>query len=691
MTTRMLSSIFALAATTATLTASSLDVVAAATASAGSAKAAADTADLVDNDSRFWDRYLADAASSLEPTDAPAPCMTILDIACSLDDFSTLCAVLKSTGLDSAVGDPTAELTVFAPTNEAFERIADIIPELTERELVFLLLYHVTGGEITSTDLVCDGQLVMLNELSTTTVCTPDGGLFQVGVGNTSLDAPRIILPDVDACNGVIHAIDMVILPARAITDPPVPAPTDPPVPAPTDPPVPAPTDPPVPAPTDPPVPAPTDPPVPVTPAPVTSAPTSAPTPVPATPAPITAAPTPVPATPAPVTPAPITPAPTSCATIAEIACTTEGLETLCSLVVDNGLDDVLGDPTQMLTVFAPTNEAFDSIASLLPDLTPEQVVFILLYHAAPGLVLSTDLVCDGELTMVNGFNTTTICTPDGGIFQVGQGNTDLASAPRIIAADIGACNGVVHVVDMVILPIEAPPTDPPTDPAPTLAPVPAPVPVPTLAPVPAPVMAPTFSPATSLRPATISPATSLTPITLGPNNVGITVCACQPGQYLMTFGFSQTCDGSTVTPAIEGVNAVTCEVSVTSDDGTPVPGGDPVPVRVGAIQTIEFGQTGQTVGQSVVNVDLNNGSLFRYTSISVTSTEFLTDETVPGKVEWIFTGRNAEGQIVQQSISMEFSDDCDAYPVLSVGEQLGWVSFTELTAPPSAVCPSVP
>jgi hypothetical protein len=157
-----------------------------------------------------------------------------------------------------------------------------------------------------------------------------------------------------------------------------------------------------------------------------------------------------------------------------------------------------------------------------------------------------------------------------------------------------------------------------------------------------------------------------------------------------MQFEFSNTCDQSTVTPALEGVLAVSCSVIVTEDDGTPIAGGDPVPVRLGAIQAIEFGQQLQPVGQSVVNIDLNNGSLFRYTGIVVTSGEFITDDTLPAAVQWVFTGRNAGNQIVQQTIRMEFDDDCEDYPILTVGEQLGWVIFNDLTAPPSEVCSSV-
>ena len=128
----------------------------------------------------------------------------------------------------------------------------------------------------------------------------------------------------------------------------------------------------------------------------------------------------------------------------------------MCEAVVAAGLDEALSDPEASLTVFAPNNAAFEAIADVLPTLTPEQVEFVLLYHVVDGVVLSDDLVCEADVTMLNGLNTTTECVNGDGIFQVGGGNSAL-NAPRIISTDIEACNGVIHVVDNVILPPSPP------------------------------------------------------------------------------------------------------------------------------------------------------------------------------------------------------------------------------------------
>ena len=103
--------------------------------------------------------------------------------------------------------DPFNELTVFAPTNDAFNTLAseldlsleDILalPSLTD-----ILLYHVVAGTVLSTDLE-NGSVPTLNGQSVTVDIT-DGVLI-----NTSV----VTVPDLEADNGVVHVIDAVLLP----------------------------------------------------------------------------------------------------------------------------------------------------------------------------------------------------------------------------------------------------------------------------------------------------------------------------------------------------------------------------------------------------------------------------------------------------------------------------------------------
>lgn len=141
-------------------------------------------------------------------------CESIADVICALPQFEILCALVGDAGLVDALSG-TDDYTIFAPVNSAFEalslELADaIISDETLLQLV--LLSHASLGDLFSTDLECGMELSMASGAETTTVCE-DGLIFQTGPGNAPDAIPEIISTDGVACNGVIHAIDQVILP----------------------------------------------------------------------------------------------------------------------------------------------------------------------------------------------------------------------------------------------------------------------------------------------------------------------------------------------------------------------------------------------------------------------------------------------------------------------------------------------
>jgi Fasciclin domain len=118
--------------------------------------------------------------------------------------------------LETGLGKSLSEeiLTVFAPTNDAFEAIGvETLASLSLEEVTFILQYHAVEGEVLSTDLVCESEVEMANGVVTETQCLEDGSIFQVGTGNTEDSRPLIVEVDIDACNGVVHVVDNVILP----------------------------------------------------------------------------------------------------------------------------------------------------------------------------------------------------------------------------------------------------------------------------------------------------------------------------------------------------------------------------------------------------------------------------------------------------------------------------------------------
>ncbi|REL29234.1 fasciclin domain-containing protein [Rhodohalobacter sp. SW132] len=134
---------------------------------------------------------------------------------------------------------------------------------------------------------------------------------------------------------------------------------------------------------------------------------------------------------------------------IVELASENENLSTLVAAIDAAGLVETLeGDGP--FTVFAPTNEAFDALPegtleSLLQPENRELLVEILTYHVVPGKVMSGDLSDGMSAETVQG-SEVSISVSDYGV------RVDEASVSE---ADIEASNGVVHVIDSVILPPE--------------------------------------------------------------------------------------------------------------------------------------------------------------------------------------------------------------------------------------------
>jgi uncharacterized surface protein with fasciclin (FAS1) repeats len=156
----------------------------------------------------------------------------------------------------------------------------------------------------------------------------------------------------------------------------------------------------------------------------------------------------PAPASPAPTAaPAPTeAPAPAAPGTIVDVATEAGSFGTLLAAVEAAGLvDTLLGEGP--FTVFAPTDDAFaklpeGTVESLLNDIPA--LTDILLYHVVAGEVLAADVVNLESATSVQGSDIA---------ISVDGGNVFLNGEAQVVATDIAASNGVIHVIDTVILP----------------------------------------------------------------------------------------------------------------------------------------------------------------------------------------------------------------------------------------------
>lgn len=142
------------------------------------------------------------------PIEAPAGgSLTIGEVLARDGNFSTLIHAIDAAGLEGALAGP-GPYTIFAPTDEAFGRLPDTAMEELfgdpKGNLAEILLYHMAPDEYTASGLTAND-----------TVATIQGNQVTVGDsgGNLAVNGAEVVRADIPAANGVIHAIDAVMIP----------------------------------------------------------------------------------------------------------------------------------------------------------------------------------------------------------------------------------------------------------------------------------------------------------------------------------------------------------------------------------------------------------------------------------------------------------------------------------------------
>jgi uncharacterized surface protein with fasciclin (FAS1) repeats len=129
---------------------------------------------------------------------------------------------------------------------------------------------------------------------------------------------------------------------------------------------------------------------------------------------------------------------------LVEVAVNAGNFQTLVKAVQAAGLEDTLAGPGP-LTVFAPTDEAFaklpeGTVEGLLND--KEQLTKVLTYHVVPGKVMAADVQ---KLSSAK--------TVEGSELSIDTTNGVKVGSAQVVQTDIEADNGVIHVIDSVLLP----------------------------------------------------------------------------------------------------------------------------------------------------------------------------------------------------------------------------------------------
>ena len=259
-------------------------------------------------------------------------------------NHTSLKAAIDQEGLQGALQNSMATLTVFAPDNTAFDNLAtalntNIAGLLALPNLSDILLYHVLGVTVDAA-AVTNGAIV--DPLNTANTIK----MTKTSMGSVYANQAMVNGADLTADNGIVHSIDAVLLPYETVVD----------------------------------------------------------------------------------------------------VAIDNGFTSLTTAVVTAELLPALTDPLAEYTVFAPTNQAFDDLAIALGTdlngvLANPELADILLYHVVSGTVLSSGLT-NGSVPTLNGQDV-----------QVDITMGVMINTSTVTSADVTADNGVVHVIDAVLVP----------------------------------------------------------------------------------------------------------------------------------------------------------------------------------------------------------------------------------------------
>jgi transforming growth factor-beta-induced protein len=304
--------------------------------------------------------FLAACGGSDDHEPAPTIAATATDAG-----LTALVAAADKAGLVPTLSAAETNVTVFAPTDEAFTALAttlgfasaaEMVQALDAATLGKILTYHVVDGRVSAADLAAAGATSTQPTLysfegapATLSIDTAAG----VKLTDAVLTQATVTTADVPASNGVVHVIDKVLVPPGVLN-------------------------------------------------------------------------------------------------LVQMAKLNPGFSSLVGAVAAQGLAPAL-EGAGPLTVFAPTDAAFAAIASTVASLTSDQLTTVLTYHVLDSQVLASDIPFG---TPVPTLATQTITITAGGAGGAMASIADTTATPAgIVAVDIRASNGVIHVIDKVLIP----------------------------------------------------------------------------------------------------------------------------------------------------------------------------------------------------------------------------------------------
>ncbi|PMO51341.1 hypothetical protein BCT07_06525 [Vibrio breoganii] len=302
--------------------------------------------------------FFVTACDDDDDTSSAVSAATIVDAAVADGNFTTLVAAVEQAGLVDTLADSNAELTVFAPTDAAFEKFltennltADEL--LGSPALADILTYHVYAGEV-------DAATAIGLAGNTVAMVNGDNVALSLSGENLLVNTATVTATDIITGNGIIHVIDAVLVPPADVGEP--------------------------------------------------------------------------------------------TSNIVETAVNDGRFTVLVQALITANLDGALADENETYTVFAPTDDAFTALLSELnidaatllanPDLAT-----ILLNHVVQGAAVDSVTAMS-----LNGTNATTMAMKEIAIAIDEETDTLTVGGSNVIIRDIYTTNGVIHVIDAVII-----------------------------------------------------------------------------------------------------------------------------------------------------------------------------------------------------------------------------------------------
>uniref|UniRef100_A0A7S0TAN2 FAS1 domain-containing protein n=1 Tax=Pseudo-nitzschia delicatissima TaxID=44447 RepID=A0A7S0TAN2_9STRA len=142
---------------------------------------------------------------------ADESCKSVSEIVCS--DYKNFCGLLTATGTTDDFDQD--KVTVFVPTDGAVSSM-DFLVSLEDEKLTEVVLYHLYEKELPTDKMECYAgynTIGMASGKDSRTVCVDELPAYQKGGANPKERRPAFVSTNIEACNGIIHVLDTVMLP----------------------------------------------------------------------------------------------------------------------------------------------------------------------------------------------------------------------------------------------------------------------------------------------------------------------------------------------------------------------------------------------------------------------------------------------------------------------------------------------